>query len=233
MRIYVSNVSTVLTDAEVLDVLPAMRRQTYHVQEWWRTAVEQLIFDPTPVPDAWQIVIADDSDQAGALGYHDYTPNGRPISYVFAKTDQQYGYSWTVTLSHELVEMIADPWISALMQTGDARFHALELGDPVEADELGYLIHVIGHPPVLVSDFVTPNWFVPGSTGVFDHRGHCTEPLQILEGGYAYIWEGGWYAVDAEGKRSTAEELPERTRLKQYSRPRGQNPRTQTRRSGP
>lgn len=222
MRIYVTNISTVLTDAQVLDVLPAMRRQTYQVREWWRTSVEDLIFGEPPIPEAWQIVVADDSDQAGALGYHDFTPDGRPISYVFAKTAGQYGYSWTVTFSHELVEMIADPWISALMQTGDKRFHALELGDPVEADALGYHIHVPGHEPVLVSDFVTPNWFVPGATGVYDFKAHCIEPLQILEGGYAYIWEppGGWYAVDAKGTKSRSEELPDRGRLKMYARSR-------------
>ena len=220
MRIYVKNASTVLSDAEVLDVLPAMRRQTYHVREWWRTSIEELIYGDPPIPEAWQIIVADDSDQAGALGYHDFTPDGRPISYVYAKTALDAGYSWTVTFSHELVEMIADPWISALMQTGDTRFHALELGDPVEDDLLGYHIHVEGHPPVLVSDFVLPNWFVPGSSGQFDFRDHCVEPLEVLPGGYAYIYEDGWYAVDAKGTKSKAEELPGRGRLAMYARPR-------------
>lgn len=220
MRVYVQNISTVLTDTQVLDVLPAMRRQTYHVREWWRTSVEDMIFGEPPIPEAWQIIIADDSDQPGALGYHDFTPGGRPISYVFAKTALDNGYAWTVTFSHELVEMIADPWISALMQTGDTQFHALELGDPVEADALGYLIHAHNHAPVLVSDFVTPNWFVPGSPGVYDYRRHCSEPLEVLEGGYAYIYDGGWYAVDSSGQRQTAEQAPERQRLQMYARSR-------------
>lgn len=221
MRIYVTNESTVLTDAEVADALPAFRRQTYHVREWWRTSVEDLIFGAPPVEDAWQIRILDDSDQQGALGYHDFTPGGRPISYVFAKTDADYGYSWSVTLSHELVEMIADPWISALMQVSDTAAYALELGDPVEADNLGYEITVKGHGPVLVSDFVLPNWFVPGSPGQYDYKGHATKPLQILPGGYAYKWEGGkWTALDSAGKEQKPSELPQRHRLQQYARPR-------------
>ena len=222
MRIYVKNISTVLTDAQVLNVLPAMRRQTYHVREWWRTSLEDLIFGDPPVPEAWQIIVADDSDQAGALGYHDFTPGGRPISYVFAKTAMENGYAWTVTFSHEMVEMIADPWISALMQTGETQFHALELGDPVEADDFGYKITIHDHPPVLVSDFVTPNWFVPGAPGpYYDHRGHCVKPLEVLEGGYAYIYDNGWFAEDHLGNRKTAEEAPERQRLQLYARNRG------------
>ncbi len=223
MRIYVKNVSTVLSNADVLDVLPAMRRQTYHVREWWRTSLEDLIFGDPPVEDAWQIIVSDDADQAGALGYHDFTPGGRPISYVFAKTANDAGYSWTVTFSHELVEMIADPWISTAIQTGDARFHALELGDPVEDDSFGYYISVRGHARVLVSDFVTPNWFIPGSSGQFDHMGHTVKPLEVMEGGYAYVYEDGWYAVDSMGKKQTAEEAPERLRLQHYARVRAES----------
>lgn len=223
MRIYVKNASTVISDAQLLDALPAFRRQTYHVREWWRTSIEDLIFGEPPIPEAWQIIVADDSDQADALGYHDFTPGGRPISYVFAKTAMDNHYSWTVTFSHELVEMIADPWISALMQTTNDAAYALELGDPVEADDLGYTIHASGHAPVLVSDFVTPNWFVPGSPGTYDYKGHCSKPLQILDGGYAYVLDlngGGWGAFDSNGKKLTAEELADRPRFKMYSRER-------------
>lgn len=221
MRIYVQNISTVLTDADVLDVLPAMRRQTYHVREWWRSSVEELIFGQPPTEEAWQIVVADDSDTAGALGYHDFTPGGRPISYVFAKSDQQYGYSWTVTFSHELCEMVLDPWISAMMQTSDDTAYALELCDPVEADSLGYMIHVHNHQPVLVSDFITPNWFVPGSPGQYDHKGHLVQPLEVLDGGYAYYWQDGqWQAIDHLGQSYAPDALPDRHRLRMYSRPR-------------
>jgi len=39
----------------------------------------------------WWVVVLDNSDQAGALGYHDLTSAGLPISKVFAGTDKQYG----------------------------------------------------------------------------------------------------------------------------------------------
>ncbi len=219
MRVYVQNVSTVVSNDELLNAFPAFRRQTYHVREWWRTTIEDLIFGEPPVQEAWQIIVSDDADQAGALGYHDFTPGGRPISYVFAKTAKDNGYLWTVTFSHELVEMITDPWISTAMQTGAKQFHALELCDPVESDDQGYDITSKGHGPVRVSNFVTPNWFVPGAPPIYDYRHECTKPLQIMDGGYAYVYiSGTWYAEDHTGARKTAAEAPERQRLQLYAR---------------
>jgi hypothetical protein len=218
MNIYVQNISTVLTDEQVHAVFPALKIQSDQVRKYWRSAEEVLIFGAPPTPEAWQIIIADDSDQAGALGYHDYTPGGRPVSYVFAKTDLDNGYSWTVTLSHEFVEMIMDPFVQRCEQTGNSRFHALELGDPVEADQLGYQLN-----GVLVSDFITPAWFVPGHPGpVYDWGRHCAKPLQILPGGYAYIWDptNGWHGLNDKGEIKKPEELPDRKRLQLYARER-------------
>jgi len=216
MKVYVENRSSVLTDDDVAAVLPSLHRQSYQVRQYWHTQVVDLMFGPPPTPDAWQIVIVDTGDVKGALGYHDYTPGGRPISYVFAKEDIDNGYSWTVTLSHEWVEMLLDPWVSGAMQTADATFYALELADPVEDDKFGY--ECMGF---LMSDFVTPYWFVPGATGVFDYCKRVTKPLQVLAGGYAYVYENGqWYAEDAAGARKTAAELPERNRLQHYARSR-------------
>lgn len=225
MRIYVVNESTVLTDAEVLNAMPAFTRQTYHVREWWGTTIETLIFGKPPVKDAWQIIIADDADQAGYLGYHDFTPGGRPIAYVYAKTTKDAGLSWTITTSHEMLEMMLDPWITEMMQVNDTQAYALELCDPCESDKFGYQIYAHNLPPVLVSDFVLPNWFIPGSPGQYDYKGHITKPLQILEGGYAYVWEDStWSALDRH-EFYTVEEFnqrhPGKTRLSRYARDRG------------
>src|SRR6266571_4314023 len=58
---------------------------------------------------SWWLVILDTSDVADALGYHDFTPAGRPIGKVFAQSDIMDNLEWTVTASHELLEMLADP----------------------------------------------------------------------------------------------------------------------------
>ena len=227
MNIYIKNVSTVLDDPEVRATHAPLIMYSRHIRSFWGS-MQPGIFYLLPNEDApakaWQIIIADDSDQAGALGYHDVTPDGRPISYVFAKTDLQYGYDWQITLTHEFAEMMLDPFIMRCEQTGNNRFHALELCDPCEADELGYLINAGGFI-MKVSDFITPYWFVPGATGIFDYCGHIKKPLEVLDGGYAYYWEDGqWYSEDHLGRKQTVEEYttenPHKTRLAMYARER-------------
>jgi hypothetical protein len=65
-------------------------------------------------PDSWWLVILNDSDQAGALGYHQWTATGQALGKVFAATDRQYNLSSSVTASHELLEMAADPDVEIL-----------------------------------------------------------------------------------------------------------------------
>ena len=82
--------------------------------------------------------MTDNPDQAGALGYRELTSRGTPLGKVFAGLDLQSGASWTVTLSHELLEMLADPWIDWCAQGEDEKIYALDAGDAVEADRMGY-----------------------------------------------------------------------------------------------
>src|SRR5438093_3956084 len=42
----------------------------------------------TPKADEWQFVYFDDADVADALGYHDLTKDGQPVSKIFVKTTQ-------------------------------------------------------------------------------------------------------------------------------------------------
>lgn len=192
--IAVTNQSTILSDEDVAAAVAALQHQvTYHFEPHWNEGAS-LLFEPAVHPDTWNVVILDDSDQAGALGYHDFDP-GHPVAKVFAKTDQHYGLSWTVTASHEVLEMLADPDVSRAYQTGNARFHALEVGDPVEADADGYAIN-----GVLVSDFILPAWFGQGEAGPVDYCRRLSEPLSLRPGGYASVWQGGgWHQVDARG----------------------------------
>ena len=90
-------------------------------------------------PGEWWLTILDNSDQAGALGYHDVTPEGLPIGKVFAKTDLQFSEKWSVTASHELLEMLGDPNINLCVlqesSTG-GRLYAYEVCDACEAGQV-------------------------------------------------------------------------------------------------
>ena len=155
--IAITNASTVLSDRQVEMSLSALQRQvSIDFRAYWNLEC-QLTFLPRneKLTDGWwQIVVLDDPDQAGVFGYHELTSEGTPLGKVFAGLDLRSGSSWTVTLSHELLEMLADPWINWCAQGVDGRVYALEVCDPVEADKLGYMID-----NVLVSDFVTPAWY--------------------------------------------------------------------------
>jgi hypothetical protein len=208
IQISVINASTVLHDSEVVPVVAALQQQVSNdfLPPWGVDA--QLSFIPNgtpPPPGTWWLSLLDDSDQAGALGYHDLTPDGLPLGKVFAGTDLKLGSSWSVTTSHELLEMLADPNINltVLVQTNSqtaGTLYAYEVCDACEADGLGYKIG-----DVQVSDFVLPAWFesfrAPNSTQ-FDRQGQITAPLQLLPGGYIGAFDisagSGWHQVTAE-----------------------------------
>ena len=205
IKIAVLNESTVVKDADVQAAVNALQVQVNRdfLPAWDRAA--QLNFHPSKVPpsDVWQLVVLDDSDQADALGYHEMTASGLPLGKVFAASDIQAGTSWSVTLSHELLEMIVDPFCNEVAEAdnsdGSISFYAHEVGDAVEADALGYTID-----GVLLSDFVLPSWFVPGEPGAVDFMRRISNPFQIAPGGYISILKvpgsTGWQQITANRK---------------------------------
>ncbi|MGA7906136.1 MAG: hypothetical protein WCA16_01925 [Candidatus Sulfotelmatobacter sp.] len=207
IQISVINESTVLTDAEVTPVIVALQKQvTNDFRPSWGTDAELTMVPKNTQPPSgnWWLVILDDSDQAGALGYHDLTSEGLPISKVFAASDLKAGTSWTVTASHELLEMLADPNINlnVFVQNENTTgiLYAYEVCDACEDDSFGYQID-----NVLVSDFVYPAWFesfrAEGSMH-FDRMNKIQNPLQLLAGGYIGIFDvtsgSGWQQQTAE-----------------------------------
>jgi hypothetical protein len=197
--IAITNVSTCLTDAQVEAVLPALQKQVSDDFKayWEQDCTLSFLSKGQPLAGGWwQIIITDNPDQAGALGYHEMTSLGTPLGKVFAKLDLQSVSSWTVTLSHELLEMLADPWINWCAMGSDSKIYALEVCDAVEADELGYQID-----GVQVSDFITPSWYEPTSADRVDFRKHVSKELQLARGGYISIFDpsSGWTQIDARG----------------------------------
>jgi hypothetical protein len=193
IKVIFTNQSTVLSDAEVKAAVPALQKQvTNDFAPVWGVEADVSFVpkDKTPPAGAWVIGVFDDTDQADDLGYHDLTSEGLPLGKVFAKTDLQYKSAWTVTASHELLEMLVDPDISlyAFLQTGmEILFYAYEVCDACEADEYGYKID-----GVLVSDFVYPAWFEgfrEKNSTQFDREKKVTSPFQLLAGGYISVFD--------------------------------------------
>jgi len=201
IQISVINESTVLTDADITTVVAALQKQvTSDFRPVWGVDAELTMVAKTSQPPtgSWWLVILDDSDQAGALGYHDLTSDGMPLGKVFAASDLKAGTSWTVTASHELLEMLADPNINLTVFVQNANttgtLYAYEVCDACEDDSVGYQIENI-----LLSDFVYPSWFegfhTTGSTQ-FDRTNQMQNPLQLLTNGYIGVFNvsagSGW-----------------------------------------
>lgn len=190
--IAITNASTCLTDEQVQAAIPSLQWQvTQHFNAYWNLdcSLKFLSKDQPLSAGWWQIVLTDDPDQAGALGYHELTSVGTPLGKVFAALDIQSGSSWTVTLSHELLEMLGDPWINWCAESPQGELFALEVCDAVEADELGYEID-----GVAVSDFITPAWFEPTQADRVDYMQRVTKQLELAPGGYISILDPkkGW-----------------------------------------
>ena len=156
-------------------------------------------------PSEWQFVYFDDADAAGALGYHDLTQNGQPISKVFVKTTLEDHQVVSVSACHELFETVIDPIANLWAQAVDGTEYAYEMCDPVEEDTFA----VDG---ILMSNFVHPSWFEPfkhPSGTKFDHLGLLTKPFSMTKGGYMIIKKKGKvtevFGSKAKGKRFAQE----------------------------
>jgi hypothetical protein len=169
-------------------LIPALQAYvSQHVAPVWGTNA-QLVKSTGFVPGAWSLVFLDDADQAGALAYHDLTPDGLPQSKVFVRTLLAAGETVSGAASHELVEMLVDPGLNLLSLGPDGTStYAYESADPVE--ELHFAVN--GFP---MSDFVYPSYFeayhAPSSV-LFDHLGCVRRPFEILPGGYQSVFKDG------------------------------------------
>lgn len=209
IKVSIINASNTLTDSDVQGAIPALQTQVHRdfAPAWGVDADLQFVpggANATPPAGSWWLVILDNSDQAGALGYHDLTTDGLPLGKVFAGTDKQFGEVWTVTASHELLEMLGDPDINLTVfvqnENSSGRLYAYEVCDACEADEYAYQIN-----GVLVSDFVFPSWFESfrASGTQFDFQQKISAPLQLLSGGYIGVYDvqsgSGWTQLTAQG----------------------------------
>jgi len=107
------------------------------------------------------IYLWDQVDTENALGYHDRNNRGIPYGFVFTELSKQLGESWTVTFSHEALELIGDPEVNLLVmgphpaEPNRDVFHWYEMSDAVQAEK--YSIDEIE-----VSNFILPLYFTGG-----------------------------------------------------------------------
>lgn len=192
------NRSTLVTDAEVALIALACHAQLRdHVSPAWGKRTTPVHCLHTAPIAAYQVVVLDNADQAGTLGYHDETPQGQPYARVFAGPVLDNGgdvlvgaLSVAVTASHEVIEMFCDPNINDWADNGRNAEIAIEACDAVE--DRAYQITVPPNMGVSVSDFVLPAYFdVQSKHGPYDHLHALSTPWSLTTGGYTLIRTAG------------------------------------------
>jgi hypothetical protein len=140
-----------------------------------------------------RVTLFDDSDQAGALGYHALDPQGNPYGKVFALDQSLDGIS--VTTSHEVLELVGDQSAAGFELGADGKARAREACDACE--DITYSIDAVA-----VSDFVTPAWFLDGSAGPWTHCNALPGPQTRTAGGYVILLENGKVDTDPPEAKS-------------------------------
>lgn len=192
--------------SELQKVAGALNKQvTDEFFDDWKVLASVGAYYPDAVPTGcWAVRIQQKLDQPGALGYHTDDHN-QPISYVELTND------YTVTVSHEILEMLVDPWGNRLQSAESP------LGiDPsqfgiTEHDRVEYLVeacdpcerasYLVGGVPA--SDYMLKRWYrtAPGRNRWFSHLGTCVEPREVADGGYVSFATANkeWWQVFNEG----------------------------------
>jgi hypothetical protein len=172
--------------ADMSHVAAALQTQaTRDVAPLWSVSATVDVFPSLRnVPAGyWPVVIVDDVKDAA--GYHQDV-QGQPYALV------EYSRSWSLTASHETIEMLCDPWGSRIAagrspdpDQGQVEF-LVEACDPCEAPTYAYTID-----GVLVSDFITPQFYDPRRTrgARYSFMGAVQRPRTILPGGYISWWD--------------------------------------------
>jgi hypothetical protein len=153
---------------------------------------------------AWPIFIMDQSE--AGLGVH-LDQHRKPFAEV------QAGRDWSITASHELLEMLVDPLGHRLVRAPDIDPHVhdghlvsylQEVCDPCEV--FAYAIGQVG-----VSDFVTPDYYNPDAPegAELDFLKRLSTPYEVPKGCYI-SWEdpldGRWHQKKPDGTFVTAKE---------------------------
>jgi hypothetical protein len=191
MRVCIVNQSD-LPDLEVLKAIRVINAQLVDFAYHWGT-IGQLRLEGSRGKtmsmkelrgDA--IIYIGNEAEEGALGWHDADKYGVPYGVVYTKG---YDEPWTVTFSHEVLELLLDPHVNLLCAgphpTEDRDvLHWREASDAVQAD-----FYYIGDTPV--SDFLLPAYFTPGEEkGMrMSYLGADIKSFGIAPGGYVGFYD--------------------------------------------
>jgi hypothetical protein len=183
------------------DVAQALQTQvTQHLSPAWKVHAR---VKAGAVAGAWPIRIVDDLGDPRVGGVH-LDDHGRPYALVRA------GAGWSITASHELLELLVDPF-------GRKFVHAADIAPGSDGHTVAYLVEVADPCEVFsyrvdgvaVSDFVMPAYYDPAARGQVDFLGRLARPFDVPRGCYL-SWldpeDGHWHQKTPDGRFTRSRE---------------------------
>ena len=194
-QLVIANLSS-LSDAEVQAAIKGIQAQvsTDFAKEWRATAtLSYRRVEPKAPPSGAAveaiIYLGDKSDDPNAgqqalAGYHTANEGDAPYGFVYLDVCRDYPAEWTVMLSHEVLELLADPTAVMKLDGPHPRApdvtvqYAQEVCDAVQAD-------VYPSEGVKVCNFVNRAFYgLPGGSPLLNHLGRPQERFKPRPGGY-------------------------------------------------
>lgn len=179
-------------------------------RKYWDTPqvrIRLLKRGATVPPSGVVAYIRNNGQVNGALAYHG-NDRSRPFIMVYAGTGYYFGYSNSVSFTHELFELLGDSTISVGNQGYPYPLYYVgmsprkmpygavwgqEVCDPVE--RFSYQVKGEHGKRVAISDFVTPAWYNDHTGGKFDFMDITEAPFTTATGGYSFYWDGTRWIV--------------------------------------
>jgi hypothetical protein len=230
MRLTIVNITNSIKSPHFQEVVRALRRQVNEdfTPIWNAAAILRGVTHKLGkakiegVHDAF-IYLGDSSQDpdggvANAYGYHSANYDDIPFGFVYLDVCEKYGEEWSSTLSHEVLELLADPAATLTVAGPNPKHQAphtvqydVEVCDPTQGD--GYSID-----DVRVSNFVTPAYF--GKSGGVPETNFLRLPLKpfgVRPGGY-FQYEAGSSVHQIDGETVSPARVEARKSLALYRR---------------
>jgi len=197
-----------LKDEHILPVIRAINRQILEdFKPYWSMEAQLRLEGKSDKKPSKQkpadmrgdavIYLWDKVDVGGAIGYHDLNNKGIPYGFVFLEIAKELKEDWSVTLSHEALELIGDPEVNLLVAGPHPNpkkkhdvFFWYEMCDAVQAES--YNIDGVN-----VSNFLLPLYYTGGDEyigrndflGTTDKSGNALRSFSVNPGGYVGFFD--------------------------------------------
>ncbi len=152
----------------------------------------------------WPVVVRDDIG-LNIAGAHTADAQDKPFALVTFRDD------WPLSVSHEVLEMLADPWGKEYLTGPSLRpgqgtvEYLVEVCDPCQGGAFGCSVN-----GVVLSDFVLPGYYKAFGPGRYSFAGNVSAPRAVLSGGYV-TWRdpvtGMWTQYLADGPSAEFRDL--------------------------